>query len=279
MIERKFITEKIKEHNIREFLKEEVARAGYSKCDLQKTPLGMKVIIYAHKPGIVVGRGGESITELSDVLKNRFGLKSPQIEVREVQNPESDAQIMADRISMQLLRFGVTRFKAIGHRTLQRIMDSGVLGAEIKISGKVPGKRARFWRFNKGYLPKSGETSVREVQVGFKATKLKPGIVGVTVSILPAGVKMPDDIRITEEVKIEEGEEELPKELEKAIETEKPVEEKPKEEAEKKKEAPKPAEKKIEKPKAEAKPKKETKKPAEKPKPATKAKPKKKGGK
>lgn len=222
MIERKFITEKISEHGIREFLKKEMAKAGYSRCELQKTPLGMKVIIFAHKPGVVVGRGGESIMELSDVLREKFGLKSPQIEVREIVNPEADAQIMADRIAMQLSRFGVTRFKAIGHRSLQRIMNSGVLGAEIKIAGKVPGKRARYWKFNAGYLPKSGEPAIRDVQVGFKSIKLKPGVVGVTVKILPAGVKMPDDIKIHEELVTEEQEpEEKPEPKE-----EKPAEEK-----------------------------------------------------
>jgi small subunit ribosomal protein S3 len=205
MIERKFITQKINEHKIKEFLKERLSRMGYSRSELQKTPLGMKVIIWTYRPGLTVGRGGENIQEITEMLKTKFGLKSPQIDVREVEVPEMDPEIMAERISSQLSRFGVTRFKAIGYRSLTAIMRTGALGAEVKISGKVPGKRARYWRFNAGYLPKSGETSKVDVLVGYRSAKLKSGTVGITVKILPAGVRMPDEIRITKEVKVEEG--------------------------------------------------------------------------
>jgi small subunit ribosomal protein S3 len=199
MIEKKFIMQKMDEHRVQEFLKERLSRLGYSHSVLQKTPLGMKVIIWTHKPGLIVGRGGENIQEISELLKTEFNLPSPQIDVREVEVPDMDPQIMAERIASQLSRFGVTRFKAIGYRALTTIMDSGALGAEVKISGKVPSKRARYWRFTAGHLPKSGETAKVDVLKGFRSAKLKPGIVGVTVKVLPPNVRRPDEIRYKKE--------------------------------------------------------------------------------
>jgi len=204
VIERKFIEDKVKEHKVKEWLKEELIDMGYSHCELEKTPLGTKVTIYSFKPGMVVGRGGENIARISQILEEEFKLESPHIEVKEVEVPELDPVIMANRIAKQLANYGVTKFKAIGHRNLQRIMEAGAIGAEIIISGKVPSARAKSWRFYSGYLPKCGEVAKNEVKEGFKAEKLKIGVVGVTVRILPPGTVMPDRVEIKEGIGVEE---------------------------------------------------------------------------
>jgi len=197
MIEKKFIQQKIREQLIKEWFEHNLERTEFSRVEIVKTPVGVKVIIFTSRPGLIVGRGGENIRALTETLIEKFHLDSPQVEVREVTEPYLDAQIVAEKIANQLMQFGVGRFKAIGHRSVTEVMKAGAQGVEIKISGKVPGKRARYWRFYKGFLPKCGEPSDEHVQKGFKEAKLKVGVVGVSVKILPPEIKMPDDITYT----------------------------------------------------------------------------------
>ncbi|MCW1296290.1 MAG: 30S ribosomal protein S3 [Candidatus Parvarchaeota archaeon] len=204
MIAHKFIKEKMKEFQVRNYLNEILKNVGYSHVEIQKVPLGTRIVIYAAKPGLIVGRKGANINEIVETLKNKFNIENPQLEVKEVEVQELDPQIMAERVANQLYRFGVSRFKAIGHKNIERIMKAGAIGAEIKIAGKVPGKRANYWRFFAGYLPKCGQIAQTQVLKGFKAILLPPGIVGVTVKILPPNVEMPDDIKLkVEEKKVE----------------------------------------------------------------------------
>jgi len=214
MIERKFIEDKVKDLKIRNYLKEKLSSVGYSHAEIEKTPLGIKIVIYSSKPGLIVGRGGENIRTMTEYLEKHFKLDSPQIEVREVDNPDLDPQIMSERIAAQLSRFGASYFKAIGYRNLQRIMNAGAIGAEILISGRIPGSRAKRWAFRAGYLPKCGQVAVDQVLKGFTASKTKRGVTGIFVKILPPWAEMPDTYKskISKEIEVEEIEENESKE-------------------------------------------------------------------
>jgi len=203
VVERKFIKDKLREYSIKEYLESFLERVGFSHVDIQKTPVGFSIVIYSSKPGLVIGRGGLNIGEIQKTLEDKFKLESPVIEVKEVDVPELDAQIMAEIIGTQLMKFGVSRFKAIGHKILEKIIRAGAVGAEIQISGKVPSTRARSWKFYAGHLPKCGDIAINKVRKGYKMVKLKPGVVGVTVKILPPGIKMPDYV-YTKEIVVEE---------------------------------------------------------------------------
>ena len=173
--------------------------AGHSHTKVVRTPLGEKIIIFASRPGIVVGRKGENIKKLTNTLKRKFKLENPQIEISEVESPNMDAQIVAERIASTLERFGLKRFKATGHRTLSDVMNSGAVGIEIVMSGKIPSTRARSWRFYAGYLKKCGDIALTGVKTAFAQAQLKSGTVGVRVKILPPDVRLPDDIEVIEE--------------------------------------------------------------------------------
>lgn len=134
MIERKFVSENLKEYLIKEYVNEVLKRAGQSNVKLKKTPLGEKILITASKPGLVVGRKGENIKLLTAQLKKRFQLENPQIEIEEVEQPDLDPKIVAEKIATTLERFGSGRFKSIGHKVLEAIMKAGALGTEILIS-------------------------------------------------------------------------------------------------------------------------------------------------
>ena len=256
MIERKFINQKMKQFQIQEYISGMLRGTGYSHTEIQRTPLGEKVIIYTTRPGIVVGRKGESINKLTAVLKKRFNMENPQIEIGEVTNPMLDVNYIADRIASTLERFGSKRFKSVGYKTLQNIIDAGALGAEIVISGKVPSARAKTWRFQAGYLKKSGDISENHVLKGFASARLNSGIVGIRVSIMPADIKLFDKIKvhtpeeILEQMEKPEATKALAEKPKKRVKKEK-TEEKPKKEV--KKEEPKKDEEKVEEPKAEEK--------------------------
>ena len=145
------------------------------------------------------GRKGKKIEELTNVLKTRFKFENPHIEIDEIKEPEFDAQIMADEIALSLERFGPMRFKVIAYRTLQKIIKAGAQGVEIRLGGKLPGSRAKSWRFAQGYLKKTGESSKAVDRAQAKA-ETKPGIVGIKVSILSPHTILKDRINVDEEL-------------------------------------------------------------------------------
>jgi len=199
MEEKNVVKFKKDEFAMREFIKNSLGRGRVSRVRIEYTPVGEKIIIATHKTGLVIGRGGERIDELTRNLKRRFKLENPRLEIEEVKHPEFDAQITADEIALGLEKFGPLRFKVIAYRTLQRIVDAKALGVEIRLSGKLPGARAKSWRFSQGYLKKTGE-SANVVDKSQSRAETKPGTVGVKVGILAPDAKLKDKIVIDDEL-------------------------------------------------------------------------------
>lgn len=189
-----FIDESIKRAEIDEFLQNELERAGYGGVDITKTPLGTHIVVYAMRPGVVIGRGGETIKDLAKVLEEKFELPNPQISVAEIEIPELNAYVIASRIASALRR-GV-HYRRAGYWALNQVMDAGALGVEIIISGKLRGQRAKYEKFRAGYLPKSGEPPLEYMRKAEFHVQLKPGIFGVKVRIMPPEAEFPDRITI-----------------------------------------------------------------------------------
>ncbi len=124
-----FITESIKKAEIDEFLQKKLEKAGYGGVSISKTPLGTHIVVYAMRPGLVIGRGGDTIKELASFLEQKFGVSNPQISVSEIEVPELNAYIVASRIASALQR-GV-HFRRAGFWALSQVMEAGALGAEI----------------------------------------------------------------------------------------------------------------------------------------------------
>jgi len=198
MIERKFVSEKLKEYQIQEYIFDNLKRVGHSHTKMVRTPLGEKIIIFASRPGLIVGRQGQNIKKLTKDLKKKFNLENPQIEISEVENINLDAEIVAERISNSLERFGTTKFKGIGHKVMADVMNAGALGIEILMSGKIPSARAKSWRFYQGYLKKCGDI-VEGVRKGYSRAQLKIGTIGIKVRIMPPDIKLPDKIKLLKE--------------------------------------------------------------------------------
>jgi len=199
MEERNVVKFKKEEFSIREHIKKNLGKGKISQVKIEYTPVGEKIVISTCKPGLVIGRGGEKIEELTKMLKRNFKLENPHIEIYEIKEPEFDAQIIADEIALSLERFGPLKFKVVAYRTLERIMKAGALGCEIRLSGKLPGSRAKTWRFAQGYLKKTGD-SAKVVDRAQARAQTKPGVVGVKVSILAPTAILKDKINITDDL-------------------------------------------------------------------------------
>ncbi len=197
MIERTFIKENVNKLLIDEYFKKELSRAGYSHCEIRKTPIGTKIIIYAEKPGFVIGRRGSRIRELTEKLAKEFGVEKPQIDVRPVENPDLDAQVVAQKVAQSLER-GL-HFRRVGHTAVRRVMNAGAKGVIVIISGKLTGERARTEKFMAGYMKHCGEPAEELVDKGRAIAKTKPGVIGVTVKIMRPDVLLPDEIIIKDE--------------------------------------------------------------------------------
>jgi len=195
MEERKTVKLKKDEFNIREYIKNMLGKGKVSRVKIEYTPVGEKIIISTHKPGLVIGRKGEKIGEITEVLRKHFKLENPHVDIDEIKQPEFDAQLMADDIALALERLGPLKFKVIAYRTLQRIMSSGALGVEIRLNGKLPGSRAKSWRFAQGYLKKTGDPA-KVVDRAQARAETKPGTCGIKVAILSPEVKLKDRIYI-----------------------------------------------------------------------------------
>jgi len=213
---RHFIEESVKKAEIDEFLRNEFEKAGYGGVAITKTPLGTHIVMYAMRPGLIIGRGGETIKELSRVLEEKFQLSNPQISVAEIEIPELNAYVVASRITSALKR-GV-HFRRAGFWALNQVMEAGALGAEIIISGKLRTDRARYEKFRAGYLPKSGDPPMKYMRKVEVHAQLKPGIYGVKVRIMPPEAKFPDKVQIVVK-SVEEAKEAEPATVE-AVEAE-----------------------------------------------------------
>jgi len=179
-----------------EFLARELNSAGYGGVEIRKMPMRTELVIHSSRPGVVIGRRGSNIRELTYTLENEFGIENIQIEVQEIENPWLNAQVMASRIARQLER-GV-RYRRMSYWILRRIMRAGAVGCEIVVKGKLSSRRARYQKFKAGTIAKTGEPSNVFVDEADDHAVLKPGVIGIKVRIMGPAVNLPGYVNIPE---------------------------------------------------------------------------------
>jgi small subunit ribosomal protein S3 len=182
MKEKQFIQKGARKVRLDEFLEEELEGAGYSHSDIVRTPTSTKVVIYAQRPGLVIGRGGSRINELTEDMEAAFDLENPQIEVNEIENGDANAEVVAKSIADWLEKGG--HAKRVGYTYLRRMKEAGVIGAELEITGKLSGNRGRTEKFSFGYVKRCGNTSKENVAKAYELARTKPGAIGVKVRIM-----------------------------------------------------------------------------------------------
>ncbi len=192
--ERRFVAENIRRVLLKEYLMKEVSRAGFGGLDVQRTPMGTRVVLTTERPGLVIGRKGQTIKNLTVAIEEQFGFENPQIEVQEVENANLNAQIMAEKLAFSLERGW--HFRRAGHSSVRRIMDSGAKGCYIILAGKLSGQRHRTEKFKEGNIKFCGEPKAMFMDRGYAVATLKMGVIGVTVQIMEPNAKLPADTTV-----------------------------------------------------------------------------------
>jgi len=182
MKEKQFIQKGARKVRLDEFLEEELEGAGYSHSDIVRTPTSTKVVIHAQRPGLVIGRGGSRINELTEDMEEAFDLENPQIEVNEIEDADANAKVVAKSIADWLQKGG--HAKRVGYTYIRRMKEAGVIGAEVEITGKLSGNRGRTEKFSFGYVKRCGNTSRKNVSKAYELARTKPGAIGVKVRIM-----------------------------------------------------------------------------------------------
>jgi small subunit ribosomal protein S3 len=200
-IQKFFVSDGLRKAEIDEFLAKELSRAGYTKVEVTKTTLGTRLVVYAAKPGMVIGRRGQSIRDLTTLLEQRFHMENPQVSVATIELPELEPKVVAGQLASALER-GI-HFRRAAYWAMQRVMTAGALGIEISIRGKLSTERGRCEKFRQGYLPKSGDPVLRQVKKAVEWVQLKQGLFGVQIKILPPSAQFPDRPTIKQESEIE----------------------------------------------------------------------------
>ncbi len=132
--------------------------------------------------------------DLTTILEERFGIENPQIEVSEIEVPELNARVMAERLASRLERG--THYRRAAYSIIRRIAAAGAKGVEITISGKLTSHRARYKKFREGFVAKCGEPAFLFVDKAVAHSVLKKGIIGVSVFIMQPSYVLPNEIEL-----------------------------------------------------------------------------------
>jgi small subunit ribosomal protein S3 len=192
-VEEKFIEDAITRYRVSKFLESELDRAGFSRVNIQRTPMVTRIAVEVTNPGRVIGKRGKSIQDLTESIAREFKIDNPQISVVESKNQNLEPRLVAKKIC-KYIEMG-KKIRAILHMALRDIMRAGALGAEIVASGKIAAKggRSKKLRVMAGYIPKAGEPS-RQVAVSHVTAYPKSGAIGVLVRIVLPGTTFPDKV-------------------------------------------------------------------------------------
>ena len=193
-----FINRNLQYVQVNEYLNKELKLAGQGKIEIHKTPMGHRVIIHAVRLGIVIGRRGRNIRKITDVLEHVYGLETPQLEVRDLDNPRLNARVMAGRLISQIQKG--FHFRRAGYALVRRIMSADARGCEISIKGKLTSQRARTEVFREGFVAKCGEPAEIFVDEAVLKVTLKQGVIGVHVKIMQPEAILPDDAQLIPDV-------------------------------------------------------------------------------
>ena len=166
---------------LKDYLRAAIKDAGFSHAEISKTPTGTRVALHVTRPGIVIGRKGSGIRDLTEKLTTDFGLKSPQISVIEIEKPELAPSVMCNRMASHLERG--TAFRRATMWTLKQIMEGGAMGVQITISGKLRGDRSAFEKHTAGILPRAGHHAEVLVDEDIVHVGTAMGLIGVRIRI------------------------------------------------------------------------------------------------
>ncbi len=172
---KKFIKE---DFLIRKYIKTNLKFAGIANIEIERSFEKVKVIIHTARPGVIIGRRGAEIDRIQEDLQNIVKEKELGIDIKEVNNPATKAQLVAENVALQLLK-RVSHRRAI-KRSIQLAMDGGAKGIKINCSGRLGGHEiARSETYKDGKIPL--QTLRADIEYGFSEAKTTAGLIGIKV--------------------------------------------------------------------------------------------------
>ena len=195
---------------LNDFLRETIKDAGFNKVEISKTPTGTRIVLHVTRPGIVIGRKGAGIKQLTEKIEKDFGYKNPQISVEEITKPELSPSVMCNRMSAHIERG--TAFRRATMWTINQIMEAGAMGVQITISGKLRGDRSAFEKHTQGILPRAGNYAKNIVTEDIVHTQTPMGLIGIKIRIARKEKLVPEFMRKEEQNDVSNTTEEKSKE-------------------------------------------------------------------
>ena len=171
---------------IREIVQARLKEAAVADILIERYAQRARVTVYSARPGVIIGRKGEGIDKLREELMLKTG-KEIYVEIKEVRNPDSNAQLVAENIALQLERR--VAFRRAMKRALQLAMDMGALGIRVQACGRLGGAElARTEHYMQGKVPL--QTLRENVQYGFAEANTMAGKIGVKcwICVPPEGL-------------------------------------------------------------------------------------------
>lgn len=177
-----FVKQGVKEAEIENFIRTQFPDGDYSKMELQRTPMGVRIVIHTNRPGRIIGKDGQTINKMTDAIKKMFGIENPQLDVKSIKHPDLDAKIVAKQVASAIEKG--FNYKKIANLVMKRVMDAGAVGIELIIAGKITGSKAMTVKLISGYIKQAGQSAKDLVDVGFETAEPPAGTIGVTVKIM-----------------------------------------------------------------------------------------------
>lgn len=170
----------MEDFEIRKFLESALDKAEVARLEIEKAGDNVRIVVHSGRPGVVIGRRGQEIESLRNLLAKRLQKTSVEISVHEVKQPELNATLVARNIADQLVRR--VSYKKAMKRAASSAMRSGAKGVKIRCSGRLLGAEiARKEGTFVGSIPL--HTLRSDIDYGFAEAKTTYGIIGVKVLI------------------------------------------------------------------------------------------------
>ena len=167
------------DYKIRKFLKNKIYHAGVSRVEIERSTRRVRLRIYTSRPGIVIGKKGAEIAQLKKELEQLVS-QEVMIDIQEIRKPETDAQLVAENVAMQIERR--VAFRRAMKRGITSAMRFGAEGVKIICAGRLGGaEMARREVYREGRVPL--HTLRADIDYGFAEAKTSYGIIGIKVFI------------------------------------------------------------------------------------------------
>jgi small subunit ribosomal protein S3 len=178
----------LEDHKIRRFVKKKLYHAGVSRIEIERSSKRIRLRIYTSRPGIVIGKKGSEISQLKNAVE-KLTSHEIMIDIQEVRKPETDAQLVAENVAMQIERR--VAFRRAMKRAVTSAMRFGAQGIKIAAGGRLGGaEMARSEWYREGRVPL--HTLRADIDYGFAEANTTYGIIGIKVFIFKGEILKKD---------------------------------------------------------------------------------------